>query len=308
MSEATWLKVIIPATSDQVEAIEALCWSHGAAAVSLLDGADQALLEPAPGELPLWSEVLVEVLLPADPSHSGLQTMLMALKAASLIEDLSDLSIHTLADQPWERAWMDAFQPMRFGSRLLVCPWHCTPDVSAPAVLRLDPGLAFGSGTHATTALCLQWLDAADLEGKAVIDFGCGSGVLALAAGLLGAARLIAVDHDPQALVATRDNAQRNQLKTPLSVMTPEAFEGSTATADLILANILAHPLIHLAPRLIERLRPGGHLVLSGLLSAQTEEVSAAYRHALGEPTCAEHDGWVRLVFNRTEQSEAPTS
>lgn len=308
MSEPTWQKVIIPGTSDQVEAIEALCWTHGAAAVSLLDGADQALLEPAPGELPLWSEVLVEALVSADPSHSGLETLLMALQAASLIEHASEVSIQPLADQQWERAWMDAFQPMRFGSRLMVCPWHCTPEPAAPVVLRLDPGLAFGSGTHATTALCLQWLDGAELENKAVIDFGCGSGVLALAAGLLGAASLMAVDHDPQALVATRDNAQRNQLQTPLSVMTPAEFEASTATADLILANILADPLIDLAPRLIERLRPGGQVVLSGLLSEQTEAVSAAYRHALGEPDCAQQDGWVRLLFTRPIKDETSAS
>lgn len=308
MSESTWHKLIIPATSDRVEAIEALCWTHGSAAVSLLDGADQALLEPAPGELPLWSEVLVEALMPADPSDDGVETLLMALKAAALINELTDVSIHTLADQQWERAWMDAFHPMRFGSRLMVCPWHCTPDDAAPVVLRLDPGLAFGSGTHATTALCLQWLDGADLEGKVVIDFGCGSGVLALAAGLLGAANLVAVDHDPQALVATRDNAQRNQLNTPLSVVTPEQFERSTTKADLILANILAPPLIQLAPRLIERLHPGGQLVLSGLLGTQIEEVSAAYREALGEPEWVEQDGWARLVFTRAPENAATAS
>jgi ribosomal protein L11 methyltransferase len=313
MSTTAWHKLIIPASNAQVEAIEALCWQHGAAAVSLLDGADQALLEPGPGELPLWSEVMVEALLPRQSTddgsdNDGLENCLMALLAAELIDDLAAVSIRTLADQPWERAWMDAFQPMRFGERLWVCPWHCTPYPAWPAVLRLDPGLAFGSGTHATTDLCLQWLDGAELSGKVVLDFGCGSGVLALAAGLLGAAELIAVDHDPQALVATRDNAQRNQLTTPLSVLTPAEFEATTTQADLILANILAAPLISLAPQLINRLRPAGQLVLSGLLAEQAEAVTAAYRQDLGEPSYAEHQGWVRLAFRRPDISQGQSS
>lgn len=294
MTGVAWHRVRVSTDSVQVGEIEALCWQHGAAAVSLLDAADQPLLEPGPGETPLWSEVVVEALLPAD---GGVEHLAMALLAAQRIDALSDLHIEAVAETAWERAWMDSFQAMRFGQRLWICPWHQPPEPSWSHVLRLDPGLAFGSGTHATTALCLEWLDGAALKEASVIDFGCGSGVLGLAAAVLGANTVVAVDHDPQALLATQDNAERNHLQATLTVCTPDAFAATDQRADCVLANILAEPLIGLAPALMARLKPGAWLVLSGILSEQAARVTAAYQTQLGPAQHAEQDGWVRLVF-----------
>lgn len=196
---------------------------------------------------------------------------------------------------------MDRYEPMCFGRNLWICPSHLEPDPEWRLVIRLDPGLAFGSGTHPTTALCLEWIDGLDLEELDVLDFGCGSGVLAVAAGLKGASRLVGVDHDPQALLATEENARRNGQGGRIECLLPEAFEklpGAHGSFDLVLANILAAPLVELAPKLMACLRPGARLVLSGILPEQAESVIAAYAD-LGEPVdYTEQDEWVRLVFH----------
>lgn len=294
-----WLQVRIPVPQDLVEAVETALTEAGAHSVSLLDAGDEALHEPDPGETPLWSETLVEGLFDDDADRNELAR---ALEAAGLAELTGRLRFGRLDDRDWERAWMDRFEPMRFGRRLWLCPSHLEPEPDWERVIRLDPGLAFGSGTHPTTALCLAWIDAARLEGCDVLDYGCGSGVLAIAAGLCGARRLVAVDHDPQALLATADNAARNGLAGRIETLTPEGFdrlEGDRGRFDVVLANILAGPLVNLAPGLLDALRPGGHLVLSGILPEQAESVVRAYER-LGTPVdSSERDDWVRLVFCR---------
>jgi ribosomal protein L11 methyltransferase len=203
------------------------------------------------------------------------------------------VSFRKFEDQQWERVWLDRFRPMQFGSGLWIVPGALDAPPQATHVLRLDPGLAFGTGTHPTTRLCLQWIDGHDFKGQTVIDYGCGSGVLGIAAAIKGALKVICVDNDPQALVATRDNATRNGVADTIHVLTPEQYEPDQS--DVVLANILAGPLVELAPVLLASLRPAGSLVLSGILEVQADEVAAAYRAQTDTLAVVTDDGWVRL-------------
>lgn len=287
-----WLTVRVSVTSAQVEAFEDGLFDAGAAAVTLLDAEDTPVHEPAPGEILLWPDVVIEALFAADDEPNRIRRHLVDL-GLSFSDD--QFSAQALAGQDWERAWMDEYQPMRFGQGLWICPSHVEPDPDWPRVIRLDPGLAFGSGTHPTTALCLEWLDGHDSRGQTVLDFGCGSGILAIAAALDGAETVIAVDHDPQALQATRDNAERNGVASRIQTCLPEEFQPQAF--DVVLANILAGPLIELAPRLIQCLAPEGRLVLSGVLREQAEAVGQAYRGALREAGLHFREDWTRLDF-----------
>jgi ribosomal protein L11 methyltransferase len=292
-SQAEWMEVRIGLPAAEVEAAEAALFELGAASVTLLDAEDQPVHEPDPGEVRLWPDVVVQGLFAAESfDHQGILDQLMNL---GLVTDRQAIEIAPLADQDWERAWMDQYQPLRFGQGLWICPSHIEPDPDWPLVIRLDPGLAFGSGTHPTTAMCLALIDGAELKGLRVIDFGCGSGILAIACALKGAERVIGVDHDPQALQATADNAARNGVAARISALAPDDFEPEPV--DCVLANILAGPLIELAPQLIACLKPGGRLVLSGILAEQAESVAEAYRAALGRPEILTQEDWVRLVF-----------
>ena len=301
-----WLQVRVTVDEPRVDEAEAALSEAGAHAVTLLDAADVPVHEPAPGSTPVWPQTIVEGLFDADVDRTRISD---TLAEAGLAESTGSLRFNELVEQDWERAWMDRYEPMRFGRDLWICPSHLEPDPDWPLVIRLDPGLAFGSGTHPTTALCLEWIDSLSLDGRDVLDFGCGSGVLAIAAGLKGAGRLVGVDHDPQALLATEDNAARNGLEGRIDCLLPEAFERLPAEQrvfDLVLANILAAPLVELAGQLIRCLRPGATLVLSGILPEQVEAVARAYRR-LGEPVDQSlRDDWARLVFVRetTERSE----
>ncbi|MDT8439100.1 MAG: 50S ribosomal protein L11 methyltransferase [Wenzhouxiangellaceae bacterium] len=279
----------------QLEALEQALWEHGALAITLLDAADQPLLEPGPGELPLWDRITVRALLADDCDAAA---VLDDLRARRLIEAGPDRAPKPLPERDWERAWLDQFKPMRFGDSIWICPSNCQPEPDWPVVVRLDPGLAFGTGTHPTTAMCLEWLDARDCAGRALIDYGCGSGVLAVAGALKGARPVIAVDHDPQALTATADNARRNGVETVIRTALPETMDDTAA--DLLLANILAGPLVELAACLAERLKPGGELVLSGLLIEQADAVEAAYRaQGLRPVDRRQREGWCALALER---------
>lgn len=291
-----WLQLHLSAPADRVEALEDALHACGAVAVSFGELGDRPVLEPAVGEMPLWDTVAVAALFPIESRREELEQALLAALGAALP---SEPRWEVLADRPWEREWLQHFAPIRCGDRLWVCPHGHALDVPGAVVLRLDPGLAFGTGTHPTTALCLRWLDAHARDGAEVIDYGCGSGILGIAALLLGARRVRAVDIDPQALLATRENAGRNGITgTRLEVLAPEALSPA-APADLLLANILAGPLVALAPRFATLLRTGGVAVLSGVLEAQAPEVIAAASRWFALEELAGDEGWCRITLRR---------
>lgn len=278
---------------DRVEqALESL----GASAVTYTDAGDSPVLEPAPGETPLWAATRVTALFDDSLDEAALTG---ALRSALGLDELPSWQVETLADRAWEREWLRDFRAMRFGRRLWVCPTGSVVDQPDAVVLDMDPGLAFGTGTHATTALCLEWLDSARLEGRSVLDYGCGSGILAIAALLLGAAQATGTDIDAQALTATRANAARNDVAERITVLEPGELR--SGRFDVVLANILAGPLAGLAPRLAGLTRGGGDIVLSGILASQADEIRAAYEPWFDiAPTVARED-WIMISGRRRE-------
>lgn len=275
----------------------------GALAVTMLDAAadtddEHAILEPGVGETPLWDSVALTALFAHD---ADALLLLAALDAFDPALDWTGATFRHVADQDWERAWMDQYHPLRFGARTWIVPWnHDLPaeaDTPDAAVVRLDPGLAFGSGTHPTTSLCLQWLDALAADGllhdRQVLDFGCGSGILALAALKLGAARADGVDNDPQALLATRDNAARNGVGEALPVFEPAA--APAGPYPVVVANILAAALDALAGELAERTAPGGRIALSGILDGQQAALLERYAEWFDDLAVAHEGDWVRI-------------
>jgi ribosomal protein L11 methyltransferase len=296
-----WIQLQIPADPDNADQLEDLLMEMGAEAVSMEDAADQPLYEPDPGTTPLWHQTSVTGLF---SSERDIDELCAAVKNAwhqQTQQSLPDIDVTLVEDKDWEREWMEDFKPLRFGERLWIVPsWHDAPDPHA-ANLLLDPGLAFGTGTHPTTALCLEWLDGHDVASRQVIDYGCGSGILGLAALLLGADHVIGVDTDPQALEASRENARRNRVEEDrLDLFLPA--DEPDAMADIMLANILAQPLIGLAPRLAAMVKPGGDIVLSGILSNQAREVMEAYEpwFVMDEPQ--QREEWIRLTGRRNDR------
>ncbi|WP_456406149.1 50S ribosomal protein L11 methyltransferase [Thiolapillus sp.] len=285
-----WLQAHLEVEKSQAPLIELLFEQLGALSITLVDAEDEPMLEPPPGATPLWSQTRVTALFEGDTDADDLRAH---IDQALVRENSRELQLEVLEDQEWERAWLEHFQPKQFGKHLWISPTGKQVNASEATVIQLDPGLAFGTGTHPTTDLCLQWLDAAQIEGKTVIDYGCGSGILAIAALKLGAARAIAVDHDPQALLATRSNAQINMVADRLETFAASDF--TPRQADVALANILANVLVDLAPQLISLLSSGGQLVLSGILDHQADEVMAAYAPAIRFQPPAHLDDWVRL-------------
>ena len=289
----TWLQLRLDTRPGDVAALEELMLATGAAAVTLEDNADQPVLEPAVGETPLWGQTRLTGLYPAG---ADMDSVLGAFPAELL--EQTNQRIEILEDKDWEREWMQHYRPMLFGQRLWVCPsWLEPPDPGAINLL-LDPGLAFGTGTHPTTALCLGELDAMRLEQKIAVDYGCGSGILAVAALKLGATRVLGVDNDPQALAASGDNATRNGIAAErLPVALPEQVEQPAwaGQADLVIANILAGPLIDLSATLLTFLKPGGELLLSGLLHSQAASLCAHYAERIDLHIAGEKEGWVCL-------------
>lgn len=259
-------------------------------ALTLMDDADDPVLEPGVGETPLWPMIRVTALFDADTPVEPISRLLCLVPG---IDRPQQVSFRTIEDQQWERVWLDRFQPMRFGRDLWVVPGDQAIPPQAVHVLRLDPGLAFGTGHHPTTRLCLQWMDGHDFTTQEVVDFGCGSGVLGIVAALKGASRVQCVDNDPQALTATRDNAARNGVADLVETLSPD--DHTPGNAGVVLANILAAPLIELAPLLTASLGAGGWLVLSGILEAQADEVMSAYRPYMAELSCTTDEGWVRI-------------
>ena len=331
----SWLELKLRTSSADAEALEDLLLELGAVSVTLTDAEDQPLFEPPPGETPLWQHVVVAALFDeALTSEAATTTLLLQFADAWQPHTLPPIQYSILADKDWVRAWLDDFKPMRFGAHLWVCPswwqapgetgaahdqWQPDPEQtrywternqglltsmqqSGNTVLLLDPGLAFGTGTHPTTALCLQWLDSKELRGLTLVDYGCGSGILGIAALLLGAERVHGIDNDPQALIATADNCSKNSLaadRFPISM--PDSFkqqmqDGAVQPVAGVMANILAGTLIQLASHIVQQVKAGGWLLLSGILRDQASAVIAAYSPWCRDFDVAQEGDWVRIT------------
>ncbi|GKX47069.1 MULTISPECIES: 50S ribosomal protein L11 methyltransferase [Pectobacterium] len=290
-----WIQLKINTSGKVAEQLGDVMMESGAVSVTFQDTHDTPVFEPLPGETRLWGDTDAIALYDAETDMNAVIAM---LEQEPLLGVGFKHKIEQLEDKDWEREWMDNFHPMQFGKRLWICPsWREIPDPNAVNVM-LDPGLAFGTGTHPTTALCLQWLDGLDLEGKTIIDFGCGSGILAIAALKLGAARAIGIDIDPQAIQASRDNAQRNGVSERLELYLPKD-QPADLSADVVVANILAGPLRELAPLISDLPKAGGHLGLSGVLATQADGVAEAYADKFTLDPVAEREEWCRITGQR---------
>jgi ribosomal protein L11 methyltransferase len=322
-------EIEFPLANLNSETVEAALLEVGASSITFVDRGDEPVLEPKPGEIRLWSDTLVRALFQESSEAVASDTAASGVAASDVLRNLDRLAavlgpqitqtarVRPVEDRDWERVWLADWKSMRFGRRLWVCPTAAAlPDDPNAVVVRLDPGLAFGTGTHPTTALCLQILDSLPVAGRRVIDYGCGSGILGIAALKLGAAHVTAVDLDPQALLATRDNAIRNGVSASIDVQgvdVPAAddrgadgqgvdapgIDGGLRPAYCVMANILAGPLIELAPKLTAACEPGGYLLLSGLLKTQAYAVKAAYAAAFDRVQVVERDDWCCIYARR---------
>ncbi len=300
----TFYEIEFPLAPLSLGLVEAALLEIGASSVTFVDRGDEPVLEPKPGEIRLWNDTLVRALF-AEGSEPARNLDRLATVLGPHITHTA--RVRAVEDKEWERVWLTGWKSMRFGRRLWVCPTAADPPEDPDAVVvRLDPGLAFGTGTHPTTALCLQILESLPVAGRSVIDYGCGSGILGIAALKLGAAHVTAVDLDPQALLATRDNASRNGVSVDIDVLGvgaehvgAESAETSLRPAFCVLANILAGPLIELAPKLTAACEPGGYLVLSGLLRTQAYAVKAAYSSGFDMVQVVERDDWCCIYARR---------
>ncbi|MGN5098106.1 50S ribosomal protein L11 methyltransferase [Aeromonas sp. 61P] len=284
-----WIQIRINATAKTADKVSNMLLGRGAQAVTFMDAKDVPVYEPMPGETPLWGETEVMGLFDAETDPAPTIAFFQQIFGENV-----GYKVEQLEDKDWVREWMDHFHPMQFGERLWICPsWRDVPNPDAVNVM-LDPGLAFGTGTHPTTALCLQWLDGLDLAGKTVVDFGCGSGILGIAALKLGAARVIGIDIDPQAIQASRDNAARNGVADQIELYLP-ADQPQDVEADVVVANILAGPLRELAPLIAGHGKPGSLMALSGVLESQAPELETTYGQWFEMDPTAVKEEWCRL-------------
>ncbi|MEE9397301.1 MAG: 50S ribosomal protein L11 methyltransferase [Methylococcales bacterium] len=286
----SWKQLTAVTQPNYTELVSELFSSLGAASVTFQDAADQPLYEPNPGEIKVWKWTQIIGLFENTIDTEAIQTFISNQLPANTI---SKWNLESFQDQAWERVWLKHFKPMRFGKRLWVCPSGTeTPDAQGVR-LTLDPGLAFGTGTHPTTALCLKWLDSQELKNKTVIDYGCGSGILGIAALLLGAREVFAIDIDSQALTATRDNAKNNNVFDQIHCYSPDNLPA--VQANFLLANILANPLIQLSKEIADLVHKDGELVLSGILPDQAESVAAAFQPYFDLEPFIVQDDWIRI-------------
>ncbi|SIO05336.1 [LSU ribosomal protein L11P]-lysine N-methyltransferase [Sulfurivirga caldicuralii] len=289
----SWIQITAQVPEAQVEPLSEALMAQGALSVTQAEGGGQEIFEPDLGTTPLWQQTHVTGLFSADVDGKAI---VQALKHALPVLKDTPFKVEILEDKDWVRAWMDQFQPMRFGERLWIVPSWCEPPETDAVNLLLDPGMAFGTGTHPTTAMCLRWLDAHPPAGQQVIDYGCGSGVLAIAATKLGAQAVYGTDIDPQAILASEENARRNDVTIDFRLV--KDFEAAPPQpADLVMANILAGPLKELAPTLAQHLKPGGSLILSGLLTEQAADLIQHYaNHGIVLTLHDEQDNWTLLA------------
>ena len=285
-----WHQISVITSEDLAPRLADLFDKLGAVSVTYMDAEDEPVYEPAIGETKIWTNTEVIALYELDTEPTLIKARFNALFKP---EQLLNWQDEIVLDQEWERAWMEFYHPMKFAGKLWVCPTGQEQHESGTVCLTLDPGLAFGTGTHPTTALCLEWLSSHGLTGKTVIDYGCGSGILAVAAVLVGAKEAHAVDIDPQAITATQSNALKNQVQDKITCYLPEQF--TPFQADVVLANILAKPLIDMAEQICNLLASGSRLVLSGILQEQAEPVLNAYQHHITFNTPVQQEDWIRL-------------
>ncbi|VEB21699.1 50S ribosomal protein L11 methyltransferase [Avibacterium volantium] len=287
-----WVQIRINSTNQQAETISDYLEEIGSVSVTFMDSQDTPIFEPLPGETRLWGNTDVIALFDAE---TDMQQIVSLLKSAGHLSEETAYKIEQIEDKDWEREWMDNFHPMQFGKRLWICPsWREVPDENAVNVM-LDPGLAFGTGTHPTTALCLEWLDSLDLNGKTVIDFGCGSGILAISALKLGAKSAIGIDIDPQAILASRNNSEQNGVSNRLQLFLAKDAP-QDLQADVVVANILAGPLKELAPTISQLVKKQGKLGLSGILESQAQSVCEAYQEQFSLDPVAIREEWCRIT------------
>lgn len=287
-----WIQIRLNSTNERAEAISDFLEELGSVSVTFMDSQDTPIFEPLPGETRLWGNTDVIALFDAE---TDMAPILTALQGSHLLEQGFAYKIEQIEDKDWEREWMDNFHPMKFGKRLWICPsWREIPEPDAVNVM-LDPGLAFGTGTHPTTALCLEWLDSLDLEGKTVIDFGCGSGILAIAALKLGAKSAVGIDIDPQAILASRNNAEANGVADRLQLFLSDD-KPANLKADVVVANILAGPLKELYPIISQLPKAQGNLGLSGILASQAQSVCEAYAQTFELEPVVEREEWCRIT------------
>jgi len=305
MSNGDWPEVVVSATPENTEEREDWLFAAGAVSVTYLDKNDQPILEPAPGEMRLWDDIVLVGLFAQASNPDSIQSALHLAAAASGMQ-VPRFELRVLADAVWERAWMQDYQPMQFGPHLWVCPSHQAPPDPNATNIKLDPGLAFGTGTHPTTSLCLQWFgektaaDTAVLQGKVVLDYGCGSGVLSIAAAMLEAKHVYAVDIDQQAITATMQNAAENDVGDAISVCLPD--ELTISNVDIVVANILYEPLTTLTEQFAALLLPGGRLLMSGILDSQVEALSMRYNQWFDLEPAVLSNGWALLTATRRHE------
>ncbi len=295
MSESpSWLQLICTTTKKHHQVIEDKMENAGALSITWQDAKDTPVLEPLPGEQLLWDDLIITALFEKDTDLSALSDNLNENKSSW---DIKKITIEVLEDQDWERVWMKDFHPIQFGEKLWIYPSNYEIPAENPndhTYIHLDPGLAFGTGTHPTTALCLEWLDQNPPKDLTAVDYGCGSGILAVAAIKLGATHINATDIDPQALTATKDNMLRNGIPSKsISCYLPD--DCPSDAKDLVLTNILCGPLIELFPVISSLTRSGGALVLSGLLEEQQTDLIETYSASFTNFEVKTLDGWIRI-------------
>jgi ribosomal protein L11 methyltransferase len=286
----SWLTATIELGEVASAPVEAALLALGAISIEYRDAGDEPILEPAPGETPLWSRLAVAALLPAETEPDSLR---LAIAAAAQPLPAPKLQLQRLDDRDWLAAWRASLAPRRFSGGLWVIPREHTPPANADHVVWLDPGLAFGSGSHPTTSLCLDWI-ADRVTAGSLLDYGCGSGILGLAGLVMGARQLVSVDIDPQALSATAANARFNRQAAATEILAPQDLPAGRQF-DFVVANILSGILIDLAPQLSGHCKSGASIALTGILTEQTEQVCAAYAPWFGALSVQERDGWVLL-------------
>lgn len=285
----TWWQFSLNCQASELEQVEALMQELGALSISLRDAGDEPIYEPLPGDNPVWQESIVTATFGSDLDPGLLRQQLTMGLPRHLAGEIRQ---EKLEEQSWEQAYRQHFQPLQCAPDLWIVPSWLEPPVPEATVIRLDPGLAFGTGSHPTTSLCLAWLGANKIKDRRVIDFGCGSGILAIAAIKLGAKQVTAVDIDEQALIACQSNMEANAIGSEqIQVCQPENL--TTTATDLLVANILAGPLVELAPRFASLVRPGGQILLSGILKTQLEEIQSRYQVFFDLDPASYRDEWV---------------